>query len=257
MIIVSSAKTQDFSPVEISLTPTLPLFFDETHRHLLPALRQYDLAGLRVLMGISEPLAEQTHAQFVDFSLNTSPQNGKPAILAYSGEVFRRMHPAGFLSEDLHFAQQRLRILSGLYGLLRPLDLIQPHRLEMGSSLANLRGKTLYAFWSQLVTDQLNEALAQERYPALINLASEEYSKVVEKNRLQAPWLDIQFKEDDRGRLKTVAIHAKRARGLMAAFLIRNRIEQPEAIHGFDAEGYRFQPELSTDRQYVFTRRVS
>lgn len=256
MIVLSSAKTQDFSPVEMALPPTLPVFLEETHRHLLPALRQHDLAGLRALMGISNPLAEQTHAQFADFSLDTPPKNGKPAILAYSGEVFRRMAPADFTLEDLDFAQQHLRILSGLYGLLRPLDLIQPHRLEMGYALPNLRGKTLYAFWSQLVTDRLNETLARERHPILINLASGEYVRVVEKNRLQAPWLDIQFNEDDRGRLKTVVIHAKRARGLMATFLIRNRVEQPEAMHRFAAEGYRFRPELSTDRQYVFTRPV-
>lgn len=257
MIVVSSAKTQDFSPVEMPLTPTLPLFLEETRRHLLPALHQYDLAGLRALMGISAPLAEQTRAQFADFSLDMPPNNGKPALLAYGGEVFRRMAPTGFTAADLHFAQQHLRILSGLYGILRPLDLIQPHRLEMGYALANLRGETLYAFWSRLVTDHLNQALAQERHPLLINLASAEYIRVVEKKRLQALWLDVQFQEDDRDRLKTVAIHAKRARGLMAAFLIRNRVEQPEIMQRFDAEGYRFRPELSTNRQYVFTRPVS
>lgn len=256
MIILSSAKTQDFSPAEILLPPTLPLFLGETHRYLLPALRQYDPAGLRALMGISEPLAKQTRTQFADFSLDMPPPNGKPALLAYRGEVFRRMAPAGFTAADLDFAQQHLRILSGLYGLLRPLDLIQLHRLEMGCALANLRGKSLYAFWSRLVADRLNEALAQEQHPVLINLASTEYARVVEKNRLQAPWLDIQFGEEDRDGLKTVAIHAKRARGLMAAFLIRNRVEQPEAMHRFDAEGYRFRVELSTDRQYVFTRPV-
>lgn len=256
MIILSSAKTQDFNPVELPLPPTTPLCLDETHRHLLPALRRYDPAGLRLLMDISAPLAERTHAQFADFSLDMPPPNGKPALLAYGGEVFRRMAPAGFTATDLDFAQQHLRILSGLYGLLRPLDLIQPHRLEMGCALANLRGKTLYAFWSRLVTDRLNEALAQEQRPVLINLASTEYAKVVERNRLQAPWLDIQFKEEDGDGLKTVAIHAKRARGSMAAFLIRNRVERPEAMHRFDADGYRFRPALSTDRQYVFTRPV-
>jgi uncharacterized protein len=253
MIVLSSSKGQDFNPVISPLPPTLPVFLDLTH-HLITRLRQYDPPSLSSLMDISQALAERTQVQFQNFAVTNPPENGKPAILAYSGEAFRRLDAASFLPADLDFAQHHLRILSGLYGVVRPLDLIQPHRLEMGYALPNEKGKTLYAFWSRLITDSLNKAIAQERHPMLINLASHEYAKVVEKNRVKVPWIDIQFKEEESGGLKNVAIHAKRARGMMAAFLIRNRVEHPEDIQQFSSDGYRYRPELSKDRQYVFTR---
>ena len=253
MIILSSSKGQDFSPVTSHLPPTLPAFLNQTHQ-LITRLRQYDPPSLGSLMDISPALAERTQAQFQNFTLSGTSKNSKPAILTYSGEAFRRLDAVNFLPADLHFAQQHLRILSGLYGVVRPLDLIQPHRLEMGYALPNEKGKTLYAFWSRLITDSLNKAMAQERHPMLINLASHEYAKVVEKNRVKMPWIDIGFKEEESSGLKNVAIHAKRARGMMAAFLIRNRVEHPEDIQQFTSGGYLYRPELSKDRHYVFTR---
>lgn len=253
MIILSSSKGQDFSPIDSATPPTQPVFLDQA-RQLVTLLRQYDLSSLCLLMGISPALAERTQGQFHNFTLAGTPKNGKPAILAYSGEAFRSLGAVGFAPTELHFAQQHLRILSGLYGCLRPLDLIQPHRLEMGYALPNEQGKTLYAFWSRLITDHLNRTMAKEPHPILINLASHEYAKAVEKQRLIGPWLDIQFKEEENGRQKSVAIHAKRARGMMAAFLVRSRVTRPEEIRQFTGGGYSYRPDLSKDRQWIFTR---
>lgn len=249
MIILASSKGQDFSPVPWPLPPTRPVLLAQA-QHLIMLLRQYDQASLGTLMGISRPLAERTHAQLHAFT----GEGNKPALLAYSGEAFRSLDAASFSPDDLHYAQQRLRILSGLYGILRPLDLIEPHRLEMGAPLANAEGTHLYVYWQRRISDQLATALTQEPSPLLINLASHEYAKAVDKKRLPVPWIDIQFKEEEAGRLKSVAIHAKRARGLMAAYLLRHRIERPEEITLFTGGGYAFRPELSTNRQLVFTR---
>jgi cytoplasmic iron level regulating protein YaaA (DUF328/UPF0246 family) len=157
----------------------------------------------------------------------------------------------------LDFAQEHFRILSGLYGCLRPLDCIQPYRLEMATPLGNDCGTTLYAFWSERVTASINRALAREAHPMLINLSSAEYAKVIDKKRLNAPWLDILFQEEASGRRRTVATHAKRARGLMAAFCIRHRIEQPAMMQEFNESGYRFRPDLSTEWQWLFTRQAT
>ena len=249
MIILSSSKGQDFSPADNALSPTRPEFLEQA-RQLITLLRQYDLPSLCLLMGISQTLAARTQNQFHSFT----SKNGKPAILAYSGEAYRSLDAESFSPADLDFSQERLRILSGLYGILRPMDLIEPHRLEMGYALPNEQGKTLYAFWRKRITSYLSKAMEQERHPMLINLASHEYAKVVDRNRFTATWFDIQFKEEDKGRLKSVAIHAKRARGMMAAFLIRNRVETPKDIQQFRGGGYTFRPELSKSRQYMFTR---
>lgn len=253
MIILASAKGQDFTPAATAPSPTLPEFLDQAHQ-LIARLRHCSLPDLRTLMHVSQGLAEQTLGQLHSFSLSGSPENSKPAILAFSGEAYRSLAAMDWTPEDLMFAQDHLRILSGLYGSLRPLDLIQPYRLEMGTALPNARGKTLYPFWSDLVTASLNRAMAKEHHPVLINLASNEYAKMVRKNRLPWPWLDIQFMEETNGRLKSVAVYTKRARGLMAGFCIRNRIEHPEELQHFTGSGYTFRPDLSKEHQWLFTR---
>lgn len=253
MIILASSKGQDFTPATTTPSSTLPEFLDQAHQ-LITLLRNYSLPDLRTLMHVSQGLAEQTLGQLHSFSLSCTPENSKPAILAFSGEAYRSLAAMVWTPEDLTFAQDHVRILSGLYGSLRPLDLIQPYRLEMGTSLPNERGKTLYPFWSDLVTASLNRAMAKERHPILINLASNEYAKVVHKSRLHGPWLDIQFMEETNGRLKSVAVFAKRARGLMAGFYIRNRIEHPEDLRHFTGSGYAFRPDLSNEHKWLFTR---
>ena len=253
MIILASSKGQDFTPAATTPSPILPEFFEQAHE-LIALLRHYSLPDLRALMHVSQDLAEQTLVRIHSFSLSCTPENCKPAILAFSGEAYRSLAAMNWTPEDMGFAQDHLRILSGLYGSLRPLDLIQPYRLEMGMSLPNARGKTLYSFWSDLVTESLNRAMAKERHPMLINLASNEYAQVVQKKRLPGPWLDIRFMEETNGRLKSVAVYAKRGRGLLAGFCIRNRIERPEDFHHFTGSGYTFRPDLSSEHQWLFTR---
>jgi cytoplasmic iron level regulating protein YaaA (DUF328/UPF0246 family) len=255
MIILSPSKGQDFDAVDPTLPCSQPAFADQA-RLLITALHQYTPDELRTRMRISPALAARTHAQIRAFGLASEPtaRKAKQALLAFSGEAFRSLNAAGFSGEDLLFAQERIRILSGLYGCLRALDLIQPHRLEMNDTLTIATAKNLAAFWSDRITESLRQALAGEQQPILINLASAEYAKVIRRERLHAPWLDIQFKEEKGGSLKTVALFAKRARGLMTGFLVRNRIENPADLQRFTGGGYAFRPHLSNAGQWVFTR---
>jgi cytoplasmic iron level regulating protein YaaA (DUF328/UPF0246 family) len=253
MIILGSSKGQQHLPADAHLATTLPEFLPQAEQ-LLHQLRSLSSDELADLMHLSVPLAERTRAQFQSLNVKNLPVTGSPALLTFSGVVFQGIDARNCNSADLVFAQQHLRILSGLYGILRPLDRIMPYRLEMGTPLANERGTTLYAYWSELVTEHLNRALAGEQHPMLINLASSEYAKTVLQTRLQAPWLDIQFKEETEGRLKTVAVYSKQARGLMAGFALRERIVQPDDLKGFTGNGYRFRPDLSTERLWLFSR---
>jgi cytoplasmic iron level regulating protein YaaA (DUF328/UPF0246 family) len=249
MIIFPSSKGQDFSSVSLSLPTTEP-GLQHKARELNALLRTLEEQALQQLMGISELLAKRTRQQILFFHQAAR----KPALLTFCGEAFRSLDAAGFTGDDLEYTQGRLRILSGLYGVLRPLDLIAPHRLEMGYRLANPKGVTLYPFWSPDVTAHLNAVMQQEPSPLLINLASLEYSKVVAKNQLCGPWIDVQFKEEVGGTLRSVAIHAKRARGMMANDLLKNRIEAASALTDFNGGGYRYRPELSAANLLIFTR---
>lgn len=253
MIIIASSKGQHYRPAAAHCATTLPEFLPQTEL-LLTHLRSLSTDALAKLMHLSRPLAEQTHAQLYNLDVGNLASTGSPALLTFSGVAFQGIDAHRCNSADLAFTQQHLRILSGLYGILRPLDRIMPYRLEMGVPLANDRGKTLYAYWSELVTEHLNRALAEEHYPALINLASNEYAKTVLRPRLQAPWLDIQFKEEAEGRLKSVAVYSKQARGLMAGFALRERIVQPDDLKGFTGNGYRFRSDLSTEGLWLFSR---
>jgi len=249
MIIFTSSKGQDFSPTRSAFVPTEPEF-QQKAVELNLLLGQLGLQAMQDLMGISEPLAKKTQQQIHAFA----NEGCKPALLAYSGEAFRSLDAASLSIKDLQYAQEEFRILSGLYGVLRPFDLISPHRLEMGYKLPNPSGKNLYPFWKDAVTAHLNAVLETSSAEWLINLASLEYSKVVDQRKLVRPVLDIQFKEESGGRLKSVAIHAKRARGRMANFLIKNRVHTRTEITRFSENGYTYRPELSKERLVVFTR---
>jgi cytoplasmic iron level regulating protein YaaA (DUF328/UPF0246 family) len=186
--------------------------------------------------------------------LPSTPERSKAALLAFSGDVYRKLDSGSLSPADLRWAQDHLRILSGLYGLLRPLDLIQPYRLEMGTRLPNPRGKSLYAFWGDRLADALNAEHAARPAAAVLNLASIEYIKAVPVERLEMPMVTASFQEWRDGKLKTIAFSAKRARGLMARFVIEGRIERPEQLHEFAVEGYSFQPQLSTADRLLFAR---
>ncbi|MBM9613623.1 YaaA family protein [Desulfobulbus rhabdoformis] len=249
MILFTSSKGQNFSPTALDFTPTEPVF-QEKALYLNQLLTSLSPAKLQLLMGISDTLCEETLPKIASFPT----AKRKPALISYSGEAYKSLEPDSLPSDAREFGQAHLRILSGMYGLLRPYDLIAPHRLEMGYKLASEAGPTLYPFWKDAVTQHLNATMRQNRSEALFNLASVEYSKVVDKKNLICPFVDIQFKEDDGGRLKSVAVYAKRARGLMVRYLLSNQITAPEALLQFRAGGYSYRPELSKEHLLVFTR---
>ena len=205
-------------------------------------------------MKISDKLATLNQQRFQDFTTPFTPQNAKQALLVFNGDVYRGIDSENYDEDDLAFAQDHLRILSGLYGILRPLDLMQPYRLEMGTKLATEKGKNLYEFWGTQISELINTELENTPDPCLVNLASNEYFKSVDLTSLKARVLNIAFKENKSGTYKIVAIHAKRARGLMVDFVIRDRIENPELMKGFDRDGYAFNLDLSDDATWVFCR---
>ena len=251
MLLLAPSKGQTFDPVDPHPAATRPEFLEQS-RVLIEALARLDKHALAELMQLSPTLTEQTLDKIQALATDAAP--ARPALFAFSGEAFRSLDAASLNEADLQFAQAQLRILSGLYGVLRPFDLIRPHRLEMATRLAVGTAKNLYDFWGELVTASLNRDLAREETPVVLNLASDEYARVVQKKRLTAPWLDIQFKEESNGRLRSVAIHAKRARGLMARFILRERITRAADLRAFSDSGYRFRPELSSEWSWVFAR---
>ena len=251
MLLLAPSKGQTFAPIDPHPTTFQPEFPDQSGM-LIQALARLDGPALAKLMQLSPALTEQTLDKIRALATDAAP--ARPALFAFSGEAFRSLDAASLNEADLQFAQAQLRILSGLYGVLRPFDLIRPHRLEMATRLAVGTAKNLYDFWGELVTESLNRDLAREETPVVLNLASDEYARVVQKKRLTAPWLDIQFKEESNGRLRSVAIHAKRARGLMARFILRERITRAADLRAFSDSGYRFRPELSSEWSWVFAR---
>ena len=254
LLVISPAKTLDYTTAPTTEKFTRPDFLDHSQQ-LIDVLRHKTPAEIGSLMDISDQLAVLNVGRYQQWHPGFDPANAKQALLAFMGDVYAGMDAASFNAGELDYAQRHLRILSGLYGVLRPLDLMQPYRLEMGTRLANPRGKDLYGFWGDIITDALNAELAQRERPLLLNLASEEYFKAVRPKRLAAPQIDCVF-QDRRGAgpYKIVSFYAKRARGLMARFVIRNRIDHLDGLKDFDLEGYRFEPAASEGQRLVFRR---
>ncbi|MGB3766550.1 MAG: peroxide stress protein YaaA [Phormidesmis sp.] len=252
LMLISPAKTLDYTGADYARF-TLPAVLDRSEV-LAKQLSGYDAAELSVLMKISDKLADLNYQRYQEFQVPFTLDNAKQALLAFKGDVYKGMTVDSYTDEDLAFAQDHLRILSGLYGVLRPLDLMQPYRLEMGTKLSNEKGKNLYEFWGTQISELLNAGLQSHDDPCIVNLASNEYFKSVDRETLKARVLNIDFKENKDGDYKIVAIYAKRARGLMADFVIRNRIERVEALQGFDAEGYTFRESLSAADHWIFCR---
>ena len=253
IITLSPSKGQDFEtpgPIKKHSKPT-DLKDSEL---LIRELRKIKAAGLQELMGISNDLAKLNAARYKAFKTPFTAKNSRQAIFAFKGDVYSGIEIDTFTADDFDYAQNHLRILSGLYGCLRPLDRIQPYRLEMKTRLKNPRGENLYQFWGDSITQSLNRVLRKQQDPVLVNLASNEYFKSVRPKLLDGRLLNINFKETKQGKTRVVAIFAKRARGMMADYIIRNRIESPAAIRKFKQGGYRFSRELSDDTQWTFAR---
>lgn len=248
LAVISPSKTQDFEPSAVrEFTHTRQA---QQTLSLVEILKQYSAQQLGELMSISDKLSTLNFERFQHFSEEFTLDNAKQAILAFKGDVYNGIDAPTLSIDDLAFAQQHVRMLSGLYGVIRPLDLIQPYRLEMGTKLANAKGANLYKFWG----DQISQVLNEDESEVLVNLASNEYFKGIDKKALNARILDIAFKENKNGQYKVIGIHAKRARGLIVRYLIDNRLENPEQLKGFSTEGYVFNPSLSSDSTWVFTR---
>jgi len=253
IITLSPSKGQDFETPAVSDTYSLPQQLEQS-QILIDSIRHFDVAAIRELMSVSENIASLNVQRFQDFSIPFTPENAKQALFAFKGDVYSTIEADRYDAPDLGFAQQHLRILSGLYGYLRPLDLIQAYRLEMKTRLENPRGHNLYSFWDNRITQLLNLDLQQQAEPTLVNLASNEYFKSIKVKNLQGRLLNINFKEHKNGKTRVIAIFAKRARGMMANWLIRNRIEHSERIKEFDLENYQFDADLSDQKQWTFSR---
>lgn len=254
--ILSPAKTLDFVTPPSTERYSQPDHLEQSQQ-LIGILRDYSPQELSRLMGISDKLAGLNAARHTEWRTPFTPDNAKPAAQAFQGDVYVGLGADAFSAEDNAFAQDHLRILSGLYGLLRPLDLIQPYRLEMGTPLPNPAGKDLYDFWKDTVTDALNQAVGNSGSAVLVNLASQEYFKVVDKRKLDARVITPVFKDEKNGQYKIISFHAKKARGLMSAWMIRQRLDDPEALKDFDVAGYHFNAAMSQGDTLTFIRKES
>ncbi|SHM14412.1 peroxide stress protein YaaA [Vreelandella subglaciescola] len=252
--VISPAKTLDFDTPATTAEFTRPDFLDSSQA-LIDILRDYSPQQISELMGVSDKLAGLNAARFGQWQTPFTPDNAKPAAQAFQGDVYTGLEAERFSDADNRFAQSHLRILSGLYGLLRPLDLIQPYRLEMGTRLANPAGKDLYAFWKPTLTQALNDAIAASGSKVLVNLASNEYFKAVDTKALDARIVTPVFKDEKNGSYKIISFYAKKARGLMSAWMIRERLDDVEGLKAFNVAGYGFDAEASQGDTLVFTRR--
>ncbi|MDR5750963.1 MULTISPECIES: peroxide stress protein YaaA [unclassified Caballeronia] len=257
IIVLSPAKSLDYETPPHVRKHTLPEFIDDA-AELIDGLRKLSPQQIGTMMHISDPLAHLNFQRYADWSTRFTADNAKQAMLAFNGDVYEGFAAKTLSASDLDYAQHHVRVLSGLYGVLRPLDLLQPYRLEMGTKFANARGRDLYAFWGERITTALNAQLKKQRGArVLINCASEEYFKSVKPKLLDAPVISPVFEDWKGGRYKIISFHAKRARGMMARYAVENRIDEPEALKAFDSEGYAFDPKASNDETYVFRRRIA
>ncbi|CAM4149058.1 peroxide stress protein YaaA [Paracidovorax anthurii] len=257
LFLLSPAKSLDYdTPLPEGLAHTLPPFIPESTR-LIEVLRRQSPQQIASLMDISDALAGLNVARYAAWSPKFSAANARQAALAFNGDVYEGLQAHGLGHEDLQWAQDHLAILSGLYGVLRPLDWMQPYRLEMGTRLATEAGANLYQFWGPRIAEHLNRRLAADATPVVVNLASQEYFKSVDTRVLKARVIECVFEDWKGGRYKIISFHAKRARGLMARHAIQRRIATPRQLEGFDLEGYAFAPAASAPERLVFRRKTS
>ena len=254
LIFLSPAKSLDYTTPPQITTHTQPAFLKQSET-LIRQLRALSPADLANLMSISDPLALLNFNRYADWKLPFTPENARQAVLAFDGDVYDGLAARSMSAADLDFAQQHVRILSGLYGILRPLDLMQPYRLEMGTKFANKAGKDLYTFWGETLLEAINGELAALPHPVAVNLASEEYFKAAVGRKIKGTVIQPVFEDWKSGRYKIISFFAKRARGLMTRYAVLNRLDEPEGLKDFDYDDYAFAPEASDDKRWVFRRR--
>lgn len=256
LLVVSPAKKLDFESPLATNKFTQPDLLEESQL-LIDECVKLSPTDIASLMKLSDKLAGLNAARFGEWATPFTPENARQAILSFNGDVYTGLDAQSFTDEDFDFAQQHFRILSGLYGVLKPLDLMQAYRLEMGCKLANSRGSNLYHFWGEIITNELNKLLDEQSDDILINLASTEYFKSVNKKSLNATIITPVFKDWKNGQFKMISFYAKKARGLMARYIIQNKLNNVDEIKAFDVAGYQYSKELSKGNDWVFTRKES
>jgi len=256
LILISPAKTLDYDTPASTKKFTQPAMLEDSQA-LINELETLSAKDVSKLMKISDKLGQLNAERFSQWQPPFDMDNAKQSLLTFKGDVYTGMEAENFSSKDMTYAQKHLRILSGLYGLLRPLDLMQAYRLEMGTSFKNQRGKDLYAFWGDKITEALNKDLKKNKTETVINLASNEYFKAVKPKLLEAEIITPVFKDEKNGQFKIISFYAKKARGMMAAFIIQNQIDNPAGLKKFKTAGYRFDKSLSSETELVFTRKES
>jgi cytoplasmic iron level regulating protein YaaA (DUF328/UPF0246 family) len=253
LILISPAKTLDYQSPLATERYTQPALLEHSQQ-LIKTARTLSAPQIKKLMGISDKLADLNATRFHDWQPDFTPENARQALLAFKGDVYTGLQAETFSDADFDFAQRHLRMLSGLYGVLRPLDLMQPYRLEMGIRFENERGKDLYQFWGDIITDTLNEALTEQGDEIVVNLASDEYFRAVKPKKLNARIIKPVFLDEKNGTFKVISFYAKKARGLMSRYIIEQRLTKPEQLTGFNREGYFFDEAASTPDELVFKR---
>jgi hypothetical protein len=253
LVVVSSSKTLDFTKSHNIKSHTIPVFIKESEE-LVGIIREFSIAELMKLMKVSKPMAEINYNRFKKWKATAKPDASKVALLAFKGDVYENIKSGSLTVSDCEFTNRHFRILSGLYGLLRPLDLILPYRLEMGTRLINNEGNNLYQFWKQKITYELNKTLSENNLGIILNLASNEYFKAIDESRLKKPVLNILFKQKQSGTYKSIGLSSKKARGYLVNFIVKNRITKPIDLKAFCEDGYVFNSHFSNEKEWVYTR---
>ncbi|WP_343626941.1 peroxide stress protein YaaA [Roseateles puraquae] len=257
LFLLSPAKSLDYdtpTPPELAPALTRPQFLPDTAR-LIDVLRTKSVADVRELMDLSEPLAQLNVDRYRAWRPRFTDHNSKPAVLAFNGDVYDGLDAKSLTADDLAWAQTHVCMLSGLYGILRPLDRMQPYRLEMGTRLQTEAGASLYDYWGDRLALHLNKLAQAEKVPVIVNLASQEYFRAADRRVLKPRVIDCQFEDWKNGEYKIISFFAKRARGLMARFAIQQRLQTPEGLQAFDLDGYRLASEVSSPDRLVFRRK--
>lgn len=257
LFLLSPAKSLDYeTPLPAGLPYTTPQFVEQSSA-LIEVLRTHSPQSIATLMDLSDKLSALNVARYEAWQPHFTADNSRQALLAFNGDVYEGLEARTLSADDLGWAQTHVAILSGLYGVLRPLDRMQPYRLEMGTRLTTEAGNTLYQYWGDRLAEHLNTCLRADTTPVVVNLASQEYFKAIDRKALKARVIDCVFEDWKSGAYKIISFHAKRARGLMARYAITHRITIPHQLEGFDVDGYSFNPAASVPERLVFRRKLA